>query len=319
MSKQWLNFLEQARLLIEERHLHADINVLANKLAHVNYYRLSGYFYFLYESDLNGKKIDIFRSGITFDLIWKYYLFDRRLRLLIIDAIERIETSFKTSIAYYWGQAEGATPHEHIKDSKLLSIIQKAYKDSKEDWAKYHRTNTPNVKKLYIWICCELWTFGNIPFILKEINIDVKTKISKNFNISTSDFFMSIISLLCIARNMSAHHSRIWNRKWQYKHKNKRKENFIDIEGNNWNLVWNGRTQSWEYQNIKNIDNSKKIQVSSTAFLLMVCQFLLKQIAPQSQWKQRLYDLLNHPDTPRNVITEMGFVGEWKNHPIWKD
>jgi abortive infection bacteriophage resistance protein len=64
-----------------------------NMLKRVNYYRLSAY-------ALTLKKSDKFFDGVTIDNVYALYEFDRRLRALIMGALENIEVAFRTHIAY---------------------------------------------------------------------------------------------------------------------------------------------------------------------------------------------------------------------------
>ena len=49
--------------------------------------------------------------------------------------------------------------------------------------------------------------------------------------------------------------------------------------------------------------------------MLTLLYYLLRKIAPQSGWPGRLEGLLNrHPHIP---LEKMGFVDDWKNHPLW--
>src|SRR6266508_2779501 len=93
--KQALTFEQQADLLIS-RGLIADRNLLINRLRSVNYYRFSGYLYPFRNSD------DTFHSGTTFEKVWRHYTFDRRLRVIVMDAIERVEVAVRTQTVYHF-------------------------------------------------------------------------------------------------------------------------------------------------------------------------------------------------------------------------
>ncbi|WP_205576085.1 Abi family protein [Akkermansia muciniphila] len=322
VNKPWNSFQEQAKKLIN-RNLEADEEELTEKLKSVNYYRLSGYFHTFYETDYTKSppiKIDKFRKGTSFNLVWNYYRFDRNLRFLVVDAIERIEITLRTSIAYYWSYySKCNTPHKNINS---FSKFQNMYKNSKEEWAIHYKQKTSDILNLPVWVFCELWSFGDIRHIFSNrLNTKIRRAIHKQFKIKNADFFNYILYVLNAIRNSSAHHCRIWNKQWLSDNQRFDIHDAIYKEGGDWNLIWNKTKENWEIPNklTHNTNTFISWNKNSTAFVLTICRYLLKQIAPQSRWKQRLYDLLNHPDTPRNVITEMGFVGEWKNHPIWKD
>lgn len=89
-----LSFQDQITLL-KSRGLEIDNEPKAlSYLQEISYYRLSAYF-LPYQ---NAK--DKFEPNITFDQIIKTYSFDRELRLLVFDCIERIEVAIRTQIVY---------------------------------------------------------------------------------------------------------------------------------------------------------------------------------------------------------------------------
>ena len=110
-TKPWLTFEEQADLLMGERGLVADRDVLIDHLRNVGYYRLIGYWYIFKlkpEADEDGGKDERFVEGTTFNQIWKLYTFDRQFRLVVLDAIERVEVYFRTQLAYELAEDTGA-------------------------------------------------------------------------------------------------------------------------------------------------------------------------------------------------------------------
>jgi len=86
-EKPALTFAEQANRLLS-RGLVADHNELVNILKAVSYYRLSAYWHTF---RIEGDPDDRLRPGTTLTMVWNRYVFDRQLRLLVMDAIERVE------------------------------------------------------------------------------------------------------------------------------------------------------------------------------------------------------------------------------------
>tara|TARA_B100001971_G_scaffold214908_2_gene255404 strand:- start:30290 stop:30859 length:570 start_codon:yes stop_codon:yes gene_type:complete len=101
-TKEALSFEVQADRLLK-RGLVADRDELIQRLSSVSYYRLSGY---LYPYRKEGS--DEFREGTRLGEVWNRYCFDRRLRVLMLDAIERIEVSIRTKTVYHFSHAHGA-------------------------------------------------------------------------------------------------------------------------------------------------------------------------------------------------------------------
>ena len=80
-------------------------------LQHINYYRLAAY-WLPFEADHTTHQ---FKPDTRFDDVLNLYTFDRELRLLILDAIERIEVSIRSQWAYHLGQKHGS--HAHLDQS----------------------------------------------------------------------------------------------------------------------------------------------------------------------------------------------------------
>ena len=95
---------EQVQLLLA-RGLEGDPDLMASRLAVVNYYRLSGYWFPMQIGasypEIIGATPETFRPGSTFENVWRRYTFDRELRLLVLDAIERFEVAVRTQLAYH--------------------------------------------------------------------------------------------------------------------------------------------------------------------------------------------------------------------------
>lgn len=101
-TKAAITLEAQADLLLS-RGLVADRIQLITRLQSVSYYRLSGY---AYPFRIPGT--DNLQPGTPFDTIWQRYCFDRRLRVLLLDAIERIEVAVRTRLVYHFAQQHGA-------------------------------------------------------------------------------------------------------------------------------------------------------------------------------------------------------------------
>jgi abortive infection bacteriophage resistance protein len=100
-DKPPLTFAQQADLLLD-RGLVADREELLSRLRNVSYYRLSGYWYPFRRPD------DTFAPGTTLADIWERYTFDRRLRLIAMDAIENVEVRIRTELVYALAHGQGS-------------------------------------------------------------------------------------------------------------------------------------------------------------------------------------------------------------------
>ncbi|MEP0072405.1 MAG: Abi family protein [Marinomonas sp.] len=89
-------FLEQVKILKSHDLIIQDADKAKFYLSQLNYYRLAAYC-IPFETDHDTHQI---MEGTTFNDVLNLYTFDRELRLLLMDAIERIEVSLRTQMSY---------------------------------------------------------------------------------------------------------------------------------------------------------------------------------------------------------------------------
>lgn len=103
---------EQQVALLEERGMEVGDRTLAEAaLKRIGYYHLSEYWHPMRESrvdkDDRGKPsttvLDTFKPGSRFADAFDLYVFDKRLRLLMLDAIERVEVALRVDCAHHLG------------------------------------------------------------------------------------------------------------------------------------------------------------------------------------------------------------------------
>src|SRR5207237_4434280 len=93
--------------------MKGDRATMVARLSSVNYYRLSGYWHPFRNPD------HTFKENTRFDTVWQRYVFDRQLRLLVMDAIERIEIAARTQLAYRIAHHHG-DPFAYATDPNAL-------------------------------------------------------------------------------------------------------------------------------------------------------------------------------------------------------
>lgn len=293
-EKPPLTFSQQADQLIA-RGLSADRSVLIERLKAVSYYRLSGYWYPFRNPD-----DDSFKPGTTINKIWKRYTFDRRLRLLVMDAIERVEVSVRTSLVYHLSHAHG--PFAYTDYTYLPNITSKSHDDflqkitnetvhSQEVFVahfkdKYGDSHTD----LPLWMVSEVMTFGMLLTLFRGVATSIKQTIAGEYRIPDR-VLESWLRALNGTRNICAHHGRLWNRELGYKplipKKNKHPE--------------------WHDPVI--ISNNRIFAI------LTILKYFMNLIAPQSKWPERFAHLLTeYPEIP---LLPMGFPTNWRECVIW--
>ena len=96
--KPALTIEQQIDLLVSRGLTIPDRDKALHYLNYIGYHRLSGYF-LTFQQNAPGVESHSFKKGVTFKDILDIYIFDRELRLLVMDAIERIEVAFRACIS----------------------------------------------------------------------------------------------------------------------------------------------------------------------------------------------------------------------------
>jgi abortive infection bacteriophage resistance protein len=167
------SYSELVNLLISRGMIVPDKNRAERKLSQIGYYRLSGFWYPCREfrtisrqADSGVKKKpqreDFFQPNINFNDIIDLYLFDKRLRLLILDAIERIEIHVRSVIAHELGRRDPLAyqsdvckrldiPKPDILKQWLqeINILRNKCAHHTKIWNSSYRNPLPTIKNAY--------------------------------------------------------------------------------------------------------------------------------------------------------------------------
>ena len=192
-----------------------DRDLLKNDLLHTNYYKLRGYWLFYEE----------IKQEVFYEEIINLYEFDKKLRMLFLEYIEIVESSLKSMFTNHL-TVKYDNPHIHL-DSSLFEnkifysygIIQLAnsFKNSKELFIK-HFKHTYDEELPPLWVCAEFMTLGEISKWFKNLKLEDKKEIVKRYEgyLPLKSFETFLVNLTEV-RNVSAHHSRLWNRSFSKK------------------------------------------------------------------------------------------------------
>jgi abortive infection bacteriophage resistance protein len=193
-------------------------------LKHIGYYRLSAYWmpYEIISNANNNSRNHDFKSNSNFDDIVKFYVFDRKLRVLVMEAIERIEISVRSSWANELANFSNNS-HPHLKQemftdsvkykSNIDSLIREV-SNSREIFIKHYKRRYTEPDIPPIWSVVETFTFGTLSHWYANTKSNhVKLMVAKFVGIPSSELMKSILHCLTILRNICAHHARLWNRR----------------------------------------------------------------------------------------------------------
>lgn len=214
-TKPFLDINSQI-IQLKKRGMEFEDEVSAQKaLENINYYRLSGY-WLIFEEDHSTHK---FYENTKFETILDIYVFDRELRLMLLEAIERIEVSIRTKFAHILSQKYNSHFHLNpmlfncpIKYSQTLIKLKNEVNRSKEKCVVHFKNNYKESLPP-IWSSVELMTLGQVSNWFDNIKLrQDKQQIAKFYNLDEK-VLSSFLHHLTIVRNISAHHSRLWNKK----------------------------------------------------------------------------------------------------------
>lgn len=102
-------YLQQVELWQSRGLIIEDPARAIRYLTNISYYRLSAY-----AIPFQNKK-DVFNKGTAFAEVLNLYLFDRELRLLVFNAIERLEVSFRARMVYELSHKYGSHWQDNAK------------------------------------------------------------------------------------------------------------------------------------------------------------------------------------------------------------
>jgi len=307
--------IEEQIKLIESRGLFFENKTNATRhLSNISYYRLSAYMIPFKEKDNAGKALDKFKPDTSWNDIITLYRFDRKFRLLIFDAIERIEIGLRTQLIYQLSQKYGSHWHTNesifkpitYKDKKTGTIknrniyleinkhIQEQLESNKStEFIKHYVSKYNNPPTPPSWMSVEIMYFNQLSLICNALKNPKDLTDLANFYSLPKGTFTSWLLTINYIRNICAHHSRLWNITLQVQ---PAKLNF-------------SKTKKW-------ISASATAQSSKMYYTICTVLYFLQTINPNTKFKLHLSNLFNEfPSVNKGF---MGFPNNWKDEDIWK-
>ena len=301
-NKTPLSIQDQAQLLLNRGLVCTDTKRLEQYLTSIGYYRLSAYWLPFEQHSSNGSRNHQFVPNTNFDEILELYIFDRKLRLLIMEAIERIEVALRSQWSgtlallnndshAYMNPLLFKCPRQHIRN---LAKIDREFEKSNETFILHYKSSYNSPPFPPIWSVVETMTLGTLShWFANTADVATKKNIMTAFNMPTIDILEKVFHTLTPIRNVCAHHSRLWNRRFAM-----------------------SLPQIKRFKDSLVPENSPNHQANHLYNYLVVIAILMQAVSPNSSWKSRLIDFLNTV-TPNRHKT-MGFPADWQNRGIWK-
>lgn len=292
--------LDHAQLvaLLKSRGLQIQDEGYAEKwLGVAGYYRFTGYGLHFRQKDKDGYLLESYLSGTTFESVVALYEFDRHLRLLVMDAIERFEVAFRVrfnnvmALWYndsHWFLKPALFSTKLNKEGELLfdpgEFSETAIKHSKSLSIKHYNQKYGDPCEPPCWMIAEESTFGlySRAYGMLENNQNQKS-VADSFYLSVKDL-KSFAQGINDLRNKCAHHARLWDARFL-----------------------NGPRISGKLKGIS--DGNQQLYTTIAALL-----YCLWSIDPETRWLERLDKLIL--DTPAVRLDIMGFPSDWKKKLI---
>ncbi|MFC3632058.1 Abi family protein [Paracoccus angustae] len=294
---------DQVALLRQRGMLVRNTSEAETWLETVGYYRLSAYWLpFELPPPPGQTRSKRFAEGTSFDQVIERYVFDRKLRLLLLEAIERVEIHVRSRWTYHLAHAHGA--HAHLRASafrgarvhtELLAKLARSAEKSDETFIAHYRTKYTDPYLPPLWAVTELMTFGELSrWVQITRDLPIKAAVTRDLGLPTVEITDGVLQALSYVRNICAHHSRLWNKR----------------------LVKRvPRVKRWGRDMV--LDTSTgQAQPDNRLYNVMVALLhLLDSQRTDSTWRARLIDLLGTVSALE--LHAMGFPEDWQERSVW--
>lgn len=285
---QLVDLLRLRGLIVE------DADRAAQYLETISYYRLTAY---LHPFLRPPKQENRCREGVAFGQVLTLYRFDKKLRLLLFNEIEKIEVAVRAAVINECGAVFPTpfwlTDSANFKDKKAfshtLNLIAQELEKSKEEFITHF-------KKSYAepyppaWMLMEILPWGAVNRMLANLQSpQLKKRIAGRFGL-TWPVFNSWMAILIVTRNACCHHARVWNRR-----------NALTP------LCPKRLQRPWI------VREADPLRVY---YDLCIVKYLLDVISPANGLSQKVKDLLER--YPQVNPSAMGFPAGWEREALWQ-
>ncbi|WP_448006462.1 Abi family protein [Agromyces bauzanensis] len=320
-DKPHLTFQRQVDLMQSRGLLIADAQRAERLLARVGYYRFSAYTYPLRallpastprETSVQFRGAD-FLPAASYELAEELWAFDRRLRLLLLDALESVEVALRVRVAYVLGRASTfahLTPGV-LDDSRMragasgISDFQRWQANyeravsktaSSEDFIRHYREKYDG--KLPIWVAVEVLDFGMTASLFGFMTQRDQTEVARAFGVRSGRTFEKWLKTFNYLRNVAAHHARLWNRTLTY----------------GIGRIPEGLADGLSYMDTIGGRRRRKLYVPATVLASVV-----RVLDHDTSWPARFVELMEQfpHDGLVSIERDMGFPSGWAERWPW--
>lgn len=313
-TKRPLTLQEQVDKLRNRGLLINDEPLAKGYLSNISYYRLRAYTYPFQDNDNPQADHRFLRNDIRFLDIIDLYCFDRRLRSLMFNAIEKIEVAVRAKIIQAYAETTGDSHWFHNRDlytdlprqdrkgnattayDILMRDIEDEVRRSNEDFIKHYHNKYDHPPMPPGWMTLEVLSLGTLSRLYQLLKKSLtKKRIAKDFGLNNDRVFANWLHAIAVWRNCCAHHSRIWNRR-----------SVVSIQ-----MPTHADYPFLDFQTKQTLRPNK-------IFAVLCCiKYISNIISPGSNIKQNLLSIIGDGGNILN-LHEMGFPKNWESLAVWK-
>lgn len=273
---------------------------VTEKLMTISYYRIKEFAKPFEVSEKSDKIYD----QLEFSKVLARYYRDKNLRMDLLHAIEQIEVSVKTHLAYVLGTRYGAfgylnfanwinrnkynsfetSEKKYYFSKNLLSSVEKSSNSDLHKKCNLNESGLPTV-----WLGINVLTFGEMYYMIKDAKKSIGDDIASKFNCSRVEL-ISWLGTLNLVRNICAHNGNLVN---------------INLS----------RRPLLNEEIVHNITcDSDNNPICKLGTVVKITQFLVKEINPNYNWKRVRNHLKNLCQSTQNKNqNEMAQIIGFKN------
>lgn len=292
---------------LERRGLNfSDRELAKNYLQNISYYRLRAYTYPFQDNTDPDADHKFLREDIDFNDIIDLYVFDRRLRNMVFNELEKIEVAIRTQLSLVYSNMSkdpfwylDRSWFSRASDDDFGNLIDEVTSDvnrSNEDFIKHYKAKYDTPEMPPTWMSLEVVSFGTLSWMYKLLNKSPEKKqIALAFGIGNDEIFANWLHAFSNLRNCCAHHSRIWNRRF-----------VVHLK-----LPYNTTQPFLTPGTLGTIKETKLFA------LLSAIKYVADILSPGNSFKDNLKKLLNDRHQLLR-LKEMGFPMDWESLPVWR-
>lgn len=307
-DKKSLTAEEQVELLIERGLVVNNKELAVNIIKRNGYYHLSSYMRVFQTGDEH-----LFIPETSFSQVISLYNFDKELRHITFNAIEKIEIAYRTAISNvmcktfnsHWFFDDSAYSSKTIindegeietQKEQVLKVIEHEIKKKKKKENEYAETFIGKYYQKYsspsfppFWMVAETFSIGALHRVYYSLADIYKRQVISYLGFKEDATFIALYSNwlqpICLVRNICAHHSRLFNRIFKIKAKQHKKiKEFVNVSNN------------------------------SFYYVSMIINYFLKTFSGDNSFEEEILRLFNeYPDVNKTLL---GFPENWNAFSI---